>query len=112
MKIFCQKLDKNHRFIVYSVAGLAAVCIASIGSVALPVTAVRTLSLMQGISLYGGLVVFSGLVLWDTKKIIQHAENTYDTRKLSPINESLGIYLDFINLFIRILAIMDNRRRK
>jgi FtsH-binding integral membrane protein len=94
------------------VAGLAAVCLASIGSVFLPATAVRTLSVFQNVSMYGGLAVFSGLVLWDTKKIIAHAEGAYGARQLSPINDSLGIYLDFINLFIRILFIMDNRRRK
>ena len=93
-------------------AGLAAVCLASIGSVLLPATAVRAASVMHNVSLYGGLAVFSGLVLWDTKKIIAHAENVHDARQLSPINESLGIYLDFINILIRILYIMDNRRKK
>jgi FtsH-binding integral membrane protein len=99
-------------FFVILVAGLVCVCIASIGSVALPATAVRTLSIMQNVSLYGGLAVFSGLVLWDTKKVIAHAENVHDARELSPINESLGIYLDFINIFVRILAIMDSSRRR
>ena len=93
-------------------AGLVAVCLASVGSALLPATAVRTVSVMHNVSLYGGLAVFSGLVLWDTKKMIAHAENVRDARQLSPINESLGVYLDFINLFIRILYIMDNRRRK
>ncbi len=93
-------------------AGLVAVCLASIGSVALPATAIRTASVLQNVSLYGGLAVFSGLVLWDTQKIIAHAENAYDGKRLSPINDAIAIYLDFINLFIRILQIMDNRRRK
>ena len=93
-------------------AGLAAVCLASIGSVALPATAIRTLSVLEGVSLYGGLAVFSGLVLWDTQKIIAHAENAHQGRPLSPINDAIGIYLDFINILIRMLAIMDNRRRK
>ncbi|CAF0954485.1 unnamed protein product [Rotaria sordida] len=94
-------------------AGLVAVCLASIGSIALPATAIRTLSVLENVSLYGGLAVFSGLVLWDTQKIIAHAENAHYTRQqLSPINDALGIYLDFINIFIRILTIMDNRRRK
>ncbi len=93
-------------------AGLVAVCLASIGSVALPAAAIRTASVLNNVSLYGGLAVFSGLVLWDTQKIIAHAENAHHGRQLSPINDAIGIYLDFINLFIRILAIMDNRRRK
>jgi FtsH-binding integral membrane protein len=94
------------------VAGLVAVCLASVGSVVLPATAIRTVSVMQNVSLYGGLAVFSGLVLWDTQKIIARAENAHDGRQLSPINDAIGIYLDFINIFIRILTIMDNRRRK
>lgn len=91
-------------------AGLVAVCLASIGSVALPVTAIRTVSVLESVSLYGGLAVFSGLVLWDTQKIIKHAENAYDKQQLSPINDALGIYLDFINIFVRLLTIMDNNR--
>lgn len=93
-------------------AGLVAVCLASIGTIALPATAIRTVSLLHNVSLYGGLAVFSGLVLWDTQKVIAHAEQAYSGRELSAINDELGIYLDFINLFIRILYIMDNRRRK
>ena len=93
-------------------AGLVAVFLASIGSVALPVTAIRTASVLQNISVYGGVAVFSGLVLWDTQKIIAHADKAYDTRQLSPINDAISIYLDFINLFIRILMIMSNQRRK
>ncbi|CAF1091028.1 unnamed protein product [Adineta ricciae] len=93
-------------------AGLVTVALASIGSVFLPATAIRAASLLNSISIYGGVVVFSGLVLWDTKKIIAHAEAAHDQKQLSPINDALGIYLDFINLFIRILYIMDSRRRK
>ncbi|UJR23222.1 hypothetical protein I4U23_026241 [Adineta vaga] len=93
-------------------AGLVTVCLASFGSLLLPVTAIRTLSVLENVSIYGGVAVFSGLVLWDTKKIIAHAETANDKRQLSPINDALSIYLDFINLFIRILYIMDNRRRK
>lgn len=93
-------------------AGLTAVCLASVGSLLLPATSIRALTVLENFSLYGGLAVFSGLVLWDTKKIIAHAENAQYGKQLSPINDAIGIYLDFINLFLRILMIMDNRRRK
>ncbi len=106
--IFCFRTMR----LIILVAGLVAVCLASVGSIALPATAIRTLSVLENFSLYGGLAIFSGLVLWDTQKIIAHAEKAYDERQLSPINDAIGIYLDFINIFIRILAIMDNRRRK
>ena len=61
--------------------------------------------------MYGGLVLFGGYLLYDTQKIIHHAENMpyYD-----PVNMSIGIYLDTINIFIRILYLLagsNNRKR-
>lgn len=46
--------------------------------------------------LYGGLLLNGGLVLYQTQKIIHHAkvQQHYD-----PINESLGIYIEAINIF-------------
>jgi len=46
--------------------------------------------------LYGGLFLFGALVLYDTQKIIYNAKMK---RVFDPLNESLGIYLDAINLF-------------
>lgn len=92
-------------------AGLTGVCIASLAPLVLPATATVTLGLMNNISLYGGLFVFSGLVLWDTKKIVMNAENAADPRELSPINESLNIYLDFINIFVRLLTLSNNKKK-
>jgi FtsH-binding integral membrane protein len=58
---------------------------------------------LYNINLYGGLGLFSLFVLYDTQKILEKAKNdaAYD-----PINGSIGIYLDFINIAIRILKIM------
>jgi FtsH-binding integral membrane protein len=96
------------------VIGLDVICLASIGSKILPATAIRTLSVMEGIWLYGGLVVFSGVLLVDTQKMIANAEKAQDARALSSIDESLDIYLDSINIFIRILTLLsgDNERKK
>jgi FtsH-binding integral membrane protein len=96
------------------VAGLSVICLASIGSSILPATAIRTLSLLECISLYGGLAIFSGILLFDTQKMIANAEKAQDARTLSSIDESLNIYLDTINIFIRILALLnkDNERKK
>jgi FtsH-binding integral membrane protein len=96
------------------VIGVSAVCLASIASTILPPTAIRTFSVMECISLYGGLVVFSGTLLLDTQKMIGNAEKAQDVRTLSPIDESLDIYLDSMNIFIRILAILskDNESKK
>lgn len=51
---------------------------------------------LTNIWMYGGLVLFGGFVLFDTQKIIFNAKKkaVYD-----PLNESLGIYLDAINIF-------------
>ena len=41
---------------------------------------------LQAVSMYGGLVLFGGFMLYDTQKVIHHAEHdrTYD-----PINRSV-----------------------
>jgi FtsH-binding integral membrane protein len=58
--------------------------------------------------LYGGLLLNGGLVLYQTQKIIHHAkvQQQYD-----PINESLGIYIEAINIFQRILIILQGRKK-
>ena len=67
---------------------------------------------LHAIYMYGGLVLFGGFMLYDTQQIIRDAEtkNYYD-----PVNHSIGIYLDTINIFVRILMLLSsgsgNRRR-
>ena len=66
---------------------------------------------LHAIYMYGGLVLFGGFMLYDTQRIIREAEtqNYYD-----PVNHSIGIYLDTINIFIRILMLLSssgNRKR-
>ena len=48
--------------------------------------------------LYGGLALFSAYVLYDTQKIMYNAKTM---KQYDPINNSIGIYLDSINIFIR-----------
>ena len=77
----------------------------------------RTFSLFQGtalgagvysLALYGGLILFGGFLLYDTQKIIYKAERhpLYGAGKFDPINSSIGIYADTINIFIRIAQIL------
>jgi FtsH-binding integral membrane protein len=88
--------------------GLGAVCVASLGSMFLGPMSSLGMG-MYSFSLYGGLLVFGGFMLYDTQKIIKVAETQphYD-----PVNESLGIYMDTINIFIRILMILSSSSRK
>jgi len=53
---------------------------------------------LYNIYLYGGLVLFSAFLMYDTQKIIYRAktEMRYD-----PINNSLHVYMDAVNLFVR-----------
>ncbi|XP_057309583.1 growth hormone-inducible transmembrane protein-like [Hydractinia symbiolongicarpus] len=92
---------------------LGGICVASIGGMFLPATSAVAPAISSLVT-YGGLVVFGGFMLYDTQKIIKHAElTTYSGKSYDPINASIGIYMDTINIFIRILMIMaGNNRRK
>lgn len=83
--------------------GLGVVVAAGLGSMIFP------MPLLHSISLYGGLAVFSGLTMTDTQKLLRHAETScvYD-----PIDESLGIYLDTLNIFIRVVQILSDLQNK
>merc|ERR1711963_1045621 len=96
--------------------GLGIVFCASIGSNFLPPTTALGAG-MYSIAIYGGLILFGGFILYDTQKIIYKAERHpvgYGVQKYDPINSSMGIYTDTINLFIRIAQIlaMQGGRRK
>lgn len=70
--------------------GLGVVFVSSLGSMFLPPTTVLG-SGLYSVALYGGLLLFSGFLLYDTQRIIKHAEmhptyNAYD-RPYDPINK-------------------------
>ena len=58
--------------------------------------------------LYGGLALFSAFTLYDTQKIIYRAKTDY---VYDPINQSLSIYMDAINIFIRMVMILGGSNR-
>jgi len=69
----------------------------------------------NNVSLFGGLVIFSGFLMYDTQVAIVRAENVKSEDELDPINESLSITLDILNIFIRILQVYleeENRKRR
>lgn len=92
--------------------GLGVVFVSSLGSAFLPVSSALGASLYS-ISMYGGLILFSGLLLYDTQRIVVTAEQEYF--KYDPINQSLSIYMDTINIFIRLAMLLSgsggNRRK-
>jgi len=94
--------------------GLGAVFVASIGSAFLPPTTALGAGLYS-LSVYGGLVIFGGFLLYDTQRIVKAAETHpyYSVRPYDPVNHSISIYMDTINIFIRIAMILagGNRRK-
>ncbi|XP_004527409.1 growth hormone-inducible transmembrane protein [Ceratitis capitata] len=96
--------------------GLGLVFASSLASMWLPPTTALGAGLAS-MSLYGGLILFSGFLLYDTQRIVRYAENHPQifVKPYDPINASLSIYMDTINIFIRIATILagggGNRRR-
>lgn len=96
-------------------AGVTIVALSSLAPLVLPLRFARTLAVTEAICLYGGLAVFGAFVLWDTQKILHHARLAQAGLIVQdPLRESIGLELDFINIFTRIvqiLAMRDQRRR-
>ena len=66
-------------------------------------------SLLMNLSMYGGLMLFGAFVLYDIQRINMAARQkpTWD-----PINESMGIYLDAINIFTKFVMIFMSNKKK
>lgn len=96
-------------------AGVTVVALSSIAPMVLPATAFRTLVATETISLYGGLALFSAFVLYDTQKVLHHAKLAQaGAMRPDPMRESISLELDFINIFIRLVTILQgsqNRRK-
>eukprot|EP00161_Ancyromonas_sigmoides_P012020 TRINITY_DN304_c0_g1_i3.p2 TRINITY_DN304_c0_g1~~TRINITY_DN304_c0_g1_i3.p2 ORF type:complete len:352 (+),score=152.45 TRINITY_DN304_c0_g1_i3:120-1175(+) len=82
--------------------GLGVMFAASIGGAFFP-----GVPLLYNFVLYGGLALFGGFVLYDTSATIQRAKVTppgyYD-----PINNSQRIYMNVVQIFIRMVMILQN----
>merc|ERR1712117_179996 len=88
--------------------GLGIVFCASIGSAFLPPTTAMGAGLYS-VAMYGGLILFGAFMLYDTQKIIHKAERHpvgYGAPPFDPVNASMSIYMDTINIFIRIAQIL------
>lgn len=96
-------------------AGVTIVALSSLAPMLLPRTAFRTLAATEALSLYGGLAVFGAFVLYDTQRILKHAQMVRaGYTRGDPLAESISLELDFINIFVRmvqILGMQQNRRK-
>ncbi|XP_038599730.1 growth hormone-inducible transmembrane protein [Tachyglossus aculeatus] len=95
--------------------GLGLVLASSVGSMFLPPTSVVGAGLYS-VAIYGGLVLFSMFLLYDTQKVIKRAEMQpmYGVERYDPINAMMGIYMDTLNIFMRVatmLATGSNRKK-
>ena len=96
-------------------AGVTIVALSGLAPLVIPATAARTLMWTENIWLYGGLAVFGGFTLYDVQKILHHARLAErGLFKKDPVNESISLELDFINIFVRMVQIlgMSQSRRK
>ncbi|KAF8807997.1 hypothetical protein BYT27DRAFT_7097845 [Phlegmacium glaucopus] len=92
-------------------AGVTVVALSSLAPMIIPMS-IRSLMITESISLYGGLAVFGGFVLYDTQKILQHARMAEQgLMKADPVNESISLELDMINIFIRLVQILSNNKK-
>lgn len=78
--------------------GLGVVIAASLGQIFFPAS-----SLLMNVSLYGGLGLFGLFTAYDTQKILYHAQMDND---FDPVNRQFGIYMDTIQIFIRVAQIL------
>jgi len=95
--------------------GLNVVVLASLARMFFPVGG-AAFTLVSNVSLYGGLGVFSLFMLFDTQRALENGRQLALSPHQKPdyINESIGIYLNIINIFVRmveILAMNQNKKR-
>ncbi|KAJ6623153.1 inhibitor of apoptosis-promoting Bax1-domain-containing protein [Mycena sp. CBHHK59/15] len=85
-------------------AGVSVIALSALAPLALPATAVRTLAVTEALYLYGGLA---------TQKILMHARMAEQgLMRRDPMNESVGLQLDMVNIFIRLVQILSMNQRK
>lgn len=84
--------------------GLGAIALASLGALCLPAAAA---AFSHEVSFIGGLALFSALVIYDTHIARQEAV----TEDFDEVNHSINIYLDAVNLLIRIWECYDRMNK-
>ena len=59
--------------------------------------------------LYGGLALFLAMTMYDMKEVQNRAKRSV---YFDPMSQSIGVYLDFVNIFVRLLYILQNKKNK
>lgn len=68
-------------------------------------------SMMTFVTSCAGVVIFAGLTAYDTQKLRQHHANSgFSSAQSLAITGALMLYLDFINLFLKLLQLFGRRR--
>jgi len=90
----------------YLGVGLGVIIAASLGGMFFP-----TSSLLMNVSLYGGLGLFGLMTAHDAQRVLHDAQVA---PYFDPISEQMGLYLDSINIFVRVVQIlmMQNSRKR
>ena len=66
---------------------------------------------LQFVSACVGVIVFAGLTAYDTQRLRKyHADSGYSSSGALAITGALILYLDFVNLFLKILQLLGRRR--
>ncbi|GAB6023959.1 hypothetical protein CHUAL_008689 [Chamberlinius hualienensis] len=93
--------------------GIGVVFTSSIGTWFIPRSSIAGAGIYS-VAVYGGLIVYSCRVLYETQRVVKFAqecplnhEEPYD-----PINESLGIYIATLNIFIRVVELLQSAEKK
>lgn len=82
-------------------------CVASLVALLFPQTAFAYG--VDRVSLYGGLALFSAFFCVSTQKITAEAQDQ-DDATFDPIRSSLDLYLDTLNIFVRIVRILQENQ--
>jgi len=85
-------------------AGLGVVIAASLGGMFFPAS-----SLLMNVSLYGGLGLFGLYTAHDAQRVLHDAQVL---ERFDPISEQLGLYMDSVNIFVRVVQILMMQNRK
>ena len=91
--------------------GFGVVLVATLGSAFLPPNTVAGAGLAS-VAIYGGLLLFGAMLLYDTQAAIKTAEALPPQLTFDPINAQVRIYMDILNIFIRIASIMGGGNKR